>query len=238
MIVKRPYSREASQYQQTNSSFGFGLSLAQAGLSVSFVGGKVQVTNPKTGQTQTLTPQQWAAMSAAEQSAVSGTSQFESYRPKRDEIGASLMQTIGFPFIAIVNSNGNLDDNFRIYLDGVFLFDADFSRQEYSAYLILFDNTKVDIVKSYLSRVVSFPPVYRGDFLVEKPISVKPGGTSTVFMENIQDNGNDNYGEVFYGILEQDFELAYPLDWNPSAGESQSLSLDWPQSFARQTPSS
>lgn len=229
MTVKRPYSKEAAQYQQTNSQFGFGLSLAQAGLSVSFVNGKVLVTDPKTGQTREITKAQWNALASQGGSA----SVFESAKPKKDEIGASLGKgtvEVSGGFIAIVNTNQARDDNFDIYLDGTRLFLADFSfENEYTGYIVTFLSSSARTIGgAFVDDYVGAPVVYRQSIQIERPATAYPGQSSQLFFQNAQENNNGNYGQVFYGFTGGDRVLvADIISYSPSNGSDATLTLYW-----------
>lgn len=236
MLVRRPYSKEASQYQRTNSLFGLGLSFAKAGLSVSFLDGQVILTNPTTGEELRLSKAEWASMSEQEkQSVLRSANLLNSPLPKEDEIGASLGGTpragILGGCIAVINSNSARDDNFNIYLNGSLLFATDFSEEGRRTYYACFGPPEIDALARARIEEDYGSVIYMQAKNIPRPDFAYPGGTGQFFFENTQANDNGNYGVItltnFYIPSEPwDYTTAY-LTYGPDDGEDQTITFTW-----------
>ena len=108
----------------------------------------------------------------------------------------------GGSHIVIINSNGAKDDNFNVFLNGSLLGHVDFSRNNvFQAYLFVWPATaeKIAQVKEMYDSETENDLVWTTT-VISGPTPER-GSPATIFMQNTQNNGNNNYGSINIGFL-------------------------------------
>jgi hypothetical protein len=135
------------------------------------------------------------------------------------------------PFIAVVNSNNAMDDNFMLYLAGTQLGPLDFSYDgEFTTYIFVWSDQQEDrdaaaaAVASFFSINVS-QLVVRANTSVAGPVPIR-GDTYEVTMVNTKANNNGNQGSVVAGYI----RLPGTIDdatYNPDDGANWTGTITW-----------
>ena len=135
------------------------------------------------------------------------------------------------PFIAVVNSNNAMDDNFILYLAGTQLGPLDFSYDgELTTYIFVWSDQQEDrdaaaaAVASFLAVNLS-ELVVRANTSVAGPVPIR-GDTYEVTMVNTKANNNGNQGSVVAGYI----RLPGTIDdatYNPVDGANWTGTITW-----------
>lgn len=136
--------------------------------------------------------------------------------------------SLGIPYIVISNVNSAKDDNFDIYLNGTQLSGrANFSiDNEITTYLYYWDSAYASNIRSFYSSYY-----FRDSYLQGGPRPNFGGAANTIFLQNVGQNNNGNYGLIYFGIYNpgNNLNAAVQDTWGPDDGDSQTFSgIIWP----------
>lgn len=227
MIIKRPYSKEASLFLRTNQLLGYGAGNGSGGYSVSFVDDKVILVDPRTGQVTVLTREQWNALPREErQRILRGNSRYQPSVAPEDEKGTPLNRVGGF--IVMANTNFITDDNFEVTIGGEFVYSVDFTPNGVNAHFAGFGNVNVQAAKNAISGDVPLD-----SYVLEKTISRPRGGYPTeqsmIFMKNIKNNNSGNFGYIWVGFTKYGQAYYDQVEYSPDDGADYEAIMTWPQ---------
>jgi len=91
----------------------------------------------------------------------------------------------------VCNSNAQRDDNFNVFLNGTYIgfLDLNFNAQVGSVFIGSTNTSLTIATPDFVCPLSGMVSYYFAPGVVN-------GGTNTIFMQNVQNNGNGNYGEI------------------------------------------
>lgn len=107
----------------------------------------------------------------------------------------------------ICNSNAAKDDNFDIYLNGTYIGHVDLNQHaEIGSVFLATSKEDYVVIPDFICELVAMQPYYFNYGLLLN-------GTNTIFMDNVQNNGNNNLGSI--GIRIYDISITGDSLVNP-----------------------
>ena len=127
--------------------------------------------------------------------------------------------------VLIANVNEAKDDNFNIYLNGIFLGPANLGQDNVKqAVLFIWSATQEIIDQVQVMYNIEIPDLIWTVKTIDGPAPA-PGSPAIVSMENTGNNNNGNFGRIFVGFLDSKVSDEY----SGTSGSNLSASLTFPR---------